>query len=301
MKILRPSCLLFLLFTLATTLSSFADIAIVKTGNAYDDVQNGFSSICFENQKEFTLLEDMSNKTEIGDGLKAGAYTLVVAFGPRAAIFARQTLPDAALVFAMVVNPDKVGLTGDKVTGVSLNVPLLEQFNILKNISKKIKRVGVIYTQEVNDQLINNARDVAASQNLSLVASPISSSQDIQRAMSDLAGKIDALWIPPDPSLNSDEVVKYIGSTSLSKLVPCLGPSERYVRAGAIVAMAIDPLEAGRSAGDLANKILAGTPPSKLPVIEQKKTKIMINIKAAGLLGVTIPKNVRDAASKIYQ
>lgn len=300
MKILRPSCLLFLLFTL-TAMPLFAEIAIVKTGNAYDDVLNGFSSICFENQKEFTLLEDSSNKTELGDGLKAGGYTLVVAFGPQAALFARQTLPDAALVFAMVVNPDKIGLSGDKITGVSLNVPLLEQFNILKNISKKIKRVGVIYTQDVNDQLISNARDAATNQNLSLVASAINSSQDIQRAMSDLAGKIDALWIPPDPSLNSDEVVKYIGSTSLSKLIPCVGPSERFVRAGAIVAMAIDPVEAGRSAGDLANKILAGTPPSKLPVIEQKKTKIIINIKAANLLGVTIPKNVQDAASKIYQ
>jgi putative ABC transport system substrate-binding protein len=119
--------------------------------------------------------------------------------------------------------------------------------------------------------------------------------------MSDLVGKCDALWIPPDPSLISEDVIKYIGSTSLSKQLPCIGPSERYVRAGAVVSMVVDPLDAGKTAGDVANKILAGTPTSKLPVIEQKKFKIIINTKAAGLLGLTIPKNVQDAASKVYQ
>lgn len=299
MKILGSSFLLF--FLLLFVSPSFADIALIKTGTTYDDARNGFSSICFENKKEFTLTEDLSNQAQLADEIKAGNYTLVVALGPQAAAFAKQTLPSVPMVFALVINPDKVGLKADNITGVALEVPLLEQFNILRNISKKIKRVGVIYTQAVNEQLINSARDVASNQNLTLVTSPINSSQDIQKAMADLTGKCDALWIPPDPSLNSDDVIKYIGSNSLSKQIPCLGPSERYVRAGAIVSMATDALEAGKSAGDLANKILGGTSPSKLPVIVLKKSKIIINLKAAGLLGLTIPKNVQDAASKVYQ
>lgn len=299
MKILGSSSLLFLLLLFASP--GFADIALIKTGTTYDDARNGFSSICFENKKEFTLLEDLSNQSQLADEIKAGSYSLVVALGPQAAALAKQALPGVPMVFALVINPDKVGLKADNITGVALEVPLLEQFNILRNISKKIKRVGVIYTQSANEQLINSARDVASSQNLTLVPSPINSSQDIQKAMADLTGKCDALWIPPDPSLNSDDVIKYIGSNSLSKQLPCLGPSERYVRAGAIVSMATDALEAGKSAGDLANKILGGASPSKLPVIVLKKTKIIINLKAAGLLGLTIPKNVQDAASKVYQ
>lgn len=296
-----PVRLSFLFLMLLLAVPSFADIALVKTGTGYDDARNGFSSICFENKKEFTLLDDLSNQTQVADEIKAGTYSMVVALGPQAALFAKQNLAALPLVYAMVASPDKMGIKGDNITGVSMDVPLLEQFNILRNISKKIKRVGVIFTPAVNDALVQTAKDVAGGQNLTIVPAPVESSQDIQRAMTDLVGKCDALWIPQDPSLGSDDVVKYIGSTSLSKQLPFIGPSERYVRAGAILAMALDAVDAGKSAGDLANKILAGTPPSKLPVVEQKKFKIIINLKAAGLLGLTIPKNVQDAAGKVYQ
>src|SRR5262249_14407176 len=134
-----------------------------------------------------------------------------------------------------------------------------------------------------------------------VIASGISSSQDIQKAVSDVISNADALWIPPDPSLNSDEVIRYISTTSLSKKIPCVGPNERYVRSGAIFSLSADAIEAGRTAGDIANKVLQGTAPSKLPVQELSKPKIIINLKAAGLLGLTIPKNVQDGASKIYQ
>ena len=65
--------------------------------------------------------------------------------------------------------------------------------------------------------------------------------------------------------------------------------------------MTIDSVEAGRMAGELANKILQGTSPSKLPIQEMQRSKIIINTRAAGLLGLTIPKNVQDAAHKVYQ
>ena len=294
----RPSLLLLLLLV---AVSTSAEIALVKTGTGYDDARNGFSSICFENKKEFTLLEDLSNQAQVADEIKAGTYSMVVALGPQAALFAHQNLPGLPLVYTLVARADKMGIKGENVTGVSMQVPLLEQFNVLRNISKKIKRVGVLYTPAVNDSLIESAKEVAGGQNLSIVPSPVTSSQDIQHAVTELVGKCDALWVPPDPSLASDDVVKYIGSTSLSKQLALVGPSERYVRAGAIIAMVLDAVDAGKSAGDLANKIIAGTPPSKLPVVEQKKFKIIINLKAAGLLGLTIPKNVQDAAGKVYQ
>src|SRR5205085_8979398 len=123
----------------------------------------------------------------------------------------------------------------------------------------------------------------------------------IQKAMTDVLGKSDAIWIPPDPSLNTDEVIRYIGSTSLAKQIPCVGPTDRYVRSGAIFSLAPDAIEAGRLAGDLANKVLQGTAAGKLPVQLLQKPKVILNLKAAALLGLTIPKNVQDAASKVYQ
>jgi putative tryptophan/tyrosine transport system substrate-binding protein len=282
---------------------SFADVAIIKTAGiaSYDEARNGFSSICFENKKEFNLLEDLSNQNDITNQIKGGAYNLIVVMGTVAAKFAKDNFPNVPIVFCMVLNTDLNSLRADNITGVGVDVRIKDQFTVLRNINKKIKRIGIIYTQPANDPLVASARNIASELNMSVVTSGIAGSQDIQKAMNDVVDKIDALWIPPDPSLYSDEVIRYIGSTSLTKLIPCVGPNERYVRSGAIFSMSFDPVEAGRTAGDIANKILQGTPPSKLPVEELQHPKIIINTRAAGLLKLTIPKSIQDAANKVYQ
>ncbi len=283
--------------------TSFADIAIIKTTGiaSFDDARNGFSSVCFENKKEFNLMEDLSNQNDVVTQIKSGTYNLIVVMGTVAAKFAKENFPNVPTVFCMVFNADVDSLKADNITGVSVDVRIKDQFAVMRNISKKIKRIGIIYTQPANDPLIASARTIAQELDMSLVTSGISGSQDIQKAMNDIVGKIDALWIPPDPSLYSDEVIRYIGSTSLTKLIPCFGPNERYVRSGAIFSMTFDPVEAGRTAGDISNKILQGTPPSKLQIVELHRSKIIINTRAAGLLKLTIPKNIQDAASKVYQ
>ncbi|MCI0611784.1 hypothetical protein L0244_02225 [bacterium] len=283
--------------------ASFADVAIIKTAGiaSFDDARNGFSSICFENKKEFNLMEDLSNQNDIANQIKSGSYNLIVVMGYLAAKFAKDNFTNVPTVFCMVLNTDVDSLRADNITGVSVDVRIKDQFTVMRNISKKIKRIGIIYTQPANDPLIASARKIATDLDMSVVTSGISGSQDIQKAMNDIVGKIDAIWIPPDPSLYSDEVIRYIGSTSLTKLIPCFGPNERYVRSGAIFSMSFDPVEAGRTAGDIANKILQGASPSKLQIQELQHPKIIINTRAAGLLKLTIPKNIQDAASKVYQ
>ncbi len=283
--------------------TSYADIAIVKTAgiSAYDEARNGFSSICFENAKEFTLQDDLSNQNQITTEIQSGNYQVVLALGARSAEFAKNNLPTKPVVFCMVVSPEVNSLKADNVTGVSLDIRVKDQFTILKSINKKIKRLGIIYSRPANDSLISSARTIATDLNLELVTAVVANGQEIQKAMGEVIDKIDALWIPPDPSLNSEEVIRYIGQTSLTKQIPCVGPNERYVRSGAILSMTIDSVEAGRMAGDLANKITQGTLPSKLPVLEMQRPKLIINTRAAGLLGITIPTSVLDAANKVYQ
>jgi ABC-type uncharacterized transport system substrate-binding protein len=294
---------LSLLFVFLLSSTSFAEIAIIKTAGitAYDDARNGFSSSCFEPKHEFNLKEDLSNQVQIIEEIKTGTFNLIFAIGSQAAIFAKTNFPEIPLVFCLIVDPDKNGLTGEKTTGVSYVVPIKEQFSIFKSLSKKINRVGVLYTAPFNDSLIDTAKDVAGSLNLQLVTAPISSSQEIQKAMTDLIGKCNALWIPPDPSLFSDEIIRYIGATSLSRQLPFAGPNEHYVRAGAIFSLAPDSIEAGKVAGEMANKILQGTSVSNIPIQQLQKLKIILNLRAAGLLGLTIPQNILNAASKVYQ
>lgn len=281
----------------------YADVAIVKTPGvaAFDEARNGFTSICFEKNQQFDLAEDLSNQTEVLEGLRGGNFKVIFAIGSQAANFVRENLSTVPLVFAFIVDPEKQGFKSEHSTGIALKVPVREQLIVLKTIKRRIKRIGVIYTKDVNESLAAAARSAAQDEKLEMITVPIQSSQDLQKAMTDLIGRTDALWIPPDPSLNSEEVIKYIGSKSLENKIPCVGPSDRYVRSGALFSYSVDTIETGRMAGELVNKILQGTPISRLPVQEIQRPKIIINLKAAALLDVTIPQNLQDAASKVYQ
>lgn len=294
---------LFFLFVLLISTSLFGEIAIIKTAGiiAFDDARNGFSSICFENKREFNLLEDSSNQNQITDQMKSGNFNLILAIGFQAANFAKTAFPEIPLIFCLVLDPEKNGLKGDKITGVYYIVPIKEQFSIFKNLSKKIKRIGVIYTQPFNSSLLDAAKTAANDLGLELVTAPIQSSLDIQKAMTDLVGKCDALWIPPDPALFSEEIIRYIGTTSLSRQLPFGGPNELFVRAGAIFSLGPDSIEAGKEAGDMANRILQGASVSDVEPEQLKKLRIILNLKAAGLLGLTIPQNILNSATKIYQ
>ena len=212
-NVLKLSSMILILIVQA----SYADVAIIKTPGiaVFDEARNGFSSICFETAKEFTLQDDLSNHNEITTEIQSGKYQIVLALGARAAEYAKNTFPTLPVVFCMVVSPQVNSLKADNVTGVSVDVRVKDQFTILKNINKKIKRLGVIYTQPANDSLIAAAKTTATGMDLDLVTARITNGQEIQKAMGEIIDKIDALWIPPDPSLNSEEVIRYIGQTSL--------------------------------------------------------------------------------------
>ena len=280
-----------------------ADVAIIKTAGvaAHDEARNGFISVCFEANQQFDLKEDLSNRAEIVEAIGAGKFTAIFAIGTQAATLARENFSSIPLIFVFIVDPEKQGFKKEQSTGVELKVPVREQFIVLKTISRRIKRLGVIYTKGFNEPLLEAARQAARDEDLEIIAVPIASSLDLQQAMTGLLGRADALWIPPDPSMNSEEAIKYIGSKSLENKIPCVGPSDRFVRSGAIFSYAVDTIETGRIAGEMANKILEGTPTARVPVQELSKPKVIINMKAASILGLNIPQNLQNAASKIYQ
>src|SRR5918996_5538364 len=146
-----------ILFSLPIT---YADVAIVKTAGvvAFDEARKGFASICLETSKEFSLSEDLSNKDEVLNSIRSGNFNAIFAIGTQAAALIQQNIPTIPLIFALVTDHEKRGFKKEQATGVALTVPVREQFFVLKSMNRKIRRIAVIYTKNVNDSLIAAAR-----------------------------------------------------------------------------------------------------------------------------------------------
>ncbi len=78
-------------------------------------------------------------------------------------------------------------------------------------------------------------------------------------------------------------------------------PNVRYVEAGGLMTYSEDRSEMLRRAAEIVDKILKGAKPSDLPVEQPKKFELIINLKAAKQIGLTIPPNVLVRAARVIK
>ena len=83
--------------------------------------------------------------------------------------------------------------------------------------------------------------------------------------------------------------------------LPAMYNNLRYVEAGGLMTYAFDRQEQYRRAAEYVDKILKGTNPADLPVERPKKFELVINLKTAKQIGLTIPQSVLYRADKVFK
>jgi putative ABC transport system substrate-binding protein len=92
-----------------------------------------------------------------------------------------------------------------------------------------------------------------------------------------------------------------IAELAAESRVPAIYPVREYAGAGGLMAYGINLGESFRRAATFVDKILKGAKPADLPVEQPKKFELIINLKAAKQIGLTIPPNVLARADKVIR
>lgn len=251
---------------------------------------------------EFDLKGDRTEGERVLAAL-VGKAALIVAMGPLAAQLAREKAPDLPLVFCMVQDPVKAGLTGlPNVAGVAFNIPVKNQLAAFRMVNPRAARIGVVYNVENVGRLVQEAQKAAAVVRLVLMERPVTSDKDVPQALRSLLkgdDGVDALWIPPDPVLLGDDARRFILSESLKAGKAVYSFSAQFVAEGALVSDGPDYVSIGDQVGDLVNRL---TGPEKGAKIEMliPKAELVINEKMAQRLKIEIPDDARRMASKVF-
>ncbi|MCX7925410.1 MAG: ABC transporter substrate-binding protein [Fimbriimonadales bacterium] len=213
------------------------------------------------------------------------------------------------VVFTMVVDPIGQGLiqdverSGARFAGVALAVRPQRQFRVLQDITPDIKRVGVLYNPKdpVSQRILAQAREDAARLNLTLQEAPLEQSPQIENALQSLAGKVDALWLIPDPVCAAPEPSQQLIDFAQKNRLPVLAFSDSFVRRGALAAAGVDLAEQGTLAAEQVIRILNGEKPEDLPLLTPRRALTYYNLKTARALGITIPDMLLNLAEKVYE
>ena len=314
---MRRSHVFALLVFLATSLGGMGsvtagEVAVLMAApvDAYEDALRGFKLSLRGHQigTTYHMKGDVDRGREALAGIQSGENgkkpDLVFAVGVWALQAALNEPIGIPVVYAMVLNPASiVGSRPANITGASMNVSVADSLRLLTQLGPQIRRVGVVFNESKTGYLVTEAKALASTVGIELLARRVQTPGEAIQAVDSLQQEgIDAFWFLPDETLLAAAVSKHVFLVSHRNGVPILGISKRQAKMGAVLALTFASSEdIGSQAGELANTILAGTRASEVASTTARRVSLTVNLKVARKLGVEIPENILVAANELIK
>ncbi|KAJ52369.1 putative ABC transport system substrate-binding protein [Clostridium tetanomorphum] len=229
---------------------------------------------------------------------------LIFAIGTPSAQGAYNATKKIPIMISSITDPVKAGLvkyldeSGTNVAGTSDYLPIEKQVDLIKKLVPKAKKIGVIYnTSEVNSEVqLNELKKVA--KDYEIIASGVTSTNEVNSAISSLVKKIDVLYVPTDQLVVSSMPI--IAKHTLEAKVPVVAAEKGSVEAGALATVGINYYKLGYETGKMAVSVLKGEDISKMPVKISNETDVYINEDSLKALNIKKPdlKNVKYIKTK---
>jgi putative ABC transport system substrate-binding protein len=227
----------------------------------------------------------------------------------RAAKNATKTIP--IVMTGSGLDPVKAGLVeslarpGGNVTGLTILTAELggKRLELLKEAVPKIARVAVLY-DPAGPASIRDVKEVlpVAARALGLTLQPweVRATDGFEKVFAALnKQRPDGLYILAGPLMRANE--KRIVNFALKSRLPSMYQSREAVDAGGLLYYGADTAESYQRVAYYVDKILKGAKPGDLPVEQPTKFELIINLKAANQIGLTIPPNVLARADKVIK
>ncbi len=212
----------------------------------------------------------------------------------------------------MAQDPDPVGngfvaslaRPGRNITGLSTLAPELsgKQLELLKEIAAKLSRVAVLgtSTSPANAQSLREVELAAGALNVQLQYLDIRSPNDIELAFQEARKtRVDAFLALIGPVLANQRT--QIADLAVKSRLPAIYGQPEYVEAGGLMSYAVSFTDLHRRAATYVDKILKGAKPADLPVEQPTKFELIINLKTAKQIGLTISPNLLARADRVIK
>ncbi len=235
---------------------------------------------------------------------------VIVTVGGAATKAAKQVTATIPIVMSLVTEPVASGLVsslarpGGNVTGTSMMASDLagKQFEMLKQAVPKASRVALLWNpaNPGGAAQLREAKTAARALGLRLQALEARAPQEIDSAFAAMTReRADALVVLGDAILYNQR--NQIAELAAKSRLPSASALREYAEAGGLIAYGTDSLDLERRSTAFVDKILKGAKPADLPVEQPTKFELVINLKTAKALGLTIPQSILVRADEVIQ
>ena len=251
---------------------------------------------------------DVDRARSLAKELLSATPDVILATGTAAVAVLREQTHTVPVVFARVTGPIELGFVasfarpGGNVTGfINFDYSIGGKWlQTLKEIAPDTRRVVVIGNPD-SSTLDGYFRSIAAD-SLSLAVEPVRAAvrnlEEITRAISG-SGEGGGLIVVPDAFTLSNRAV--LVAQAMQQLVPAIYPFRFFAAEGGLVSYGINTNEQYVGAARYVDRVLKGEKPANLPVQQPTKFELVINLKTAKALGLTVPPSLLARADEVIE
>lgn len=245
---------------------------------------------------------NQSDLAMISDGFLSDNSDILVGIAtPAAQALANAANGDRPVILSAVSEPVDAGFIesdeepGANITGVTDSAPVDEQFDLMQTLLPDLENVGIIYnSSETNvTKTVEDAKAEADARGLNVVESTITSTNDLASIAEQLAGQVDAIWVPNDNTIASamDTLIQVTDSYN----IPVIPVVDAMVADGGLATVGINQYQFGLDTATVVADVIEGADTATYPIIYNDKTDTYINTEKASDLGIEIPQEILDS------
>ena len=250
----------------------------------------------------------------VANGFKGKKLDLIVTVGGTATAIAKDTTQQIPIVFLSVNDPVQLGLVKSlalpeaNVTGLAVYADADMQgkrLEVFKEAAPTLHRVAVFYNARGENpghaKNLALVRKVAPALGLRVAVKPIKSAADIDSSLASLSkATTDGIFVICSNIFR--DPFKKIAAAAIAKKLPLTGcDADNVAEQGALLSYDSDRYRLGQRGAWYVDRILKGAKPQDLPIETPTYFELVINLKTAKRIGLTIPPNVLARADKVIR
>jgi len=291
-------------------------ILLTATHSALDNAKDGFIEALEANgyeDAEFIVRNPEGDQTTMNSMATelVRKSDIVLGVGTPAAV-ALQSARDAeqidiVVLFTAVTDPVSAGLMTDvskptNITGTNDMNPVADQVDLILELAPGITKLGVLYNvAEPNSKVqAEMVKAQAAKKNVEVVVKTVSEAIEISAATTALIQTegVQAIYLPTDNLIAAN--MPAVAAVADELGVPTVAGESGMVAAGGTITYSINYKSLGYLTGEMAAKILSGTPCSSVPStsVDASGLEVAINENSIKALGIEVPQSIKDKLNK---
>ena len=178
-----------------------------------------------------------------------------------------------------------------------------KHLEFLREVAPTAKRIAALINQGNVSNSESTLRDLgpaASALGLQVQVFNAGSGREIDAAFAAMKReRFDALFVGTDPFFNARRV--QLALLAAHHSIPAIYSGREYAEAGGLLSYGSDIVDAYRQVGTHVGRILKGTKPADIPVVQSSKLELVVNHQTARMLGIVVPQTLLAAADEVIE